>query len=63
MRFAARRAECPDFDKFDRKRYPKGLKFVGMIQYDGDLKLKVPERYLVPPPSISKTPEGGARVC
>ena len=45
--------EYPDFDKFDRKRYPKGLKFVGMIQYDGDLKL--PERYLVPPPSISKT--------
>ena len=45
--------EYPDFSKFDRKRMPKDLKFVGMLQYDGDLKL--PARYLVPPPNISKT--------
>jgi 2,3-bisphosphoglycerate-independent phosphoglycerate mutase len=45
--------EYPDFDIFDRERYPKDLKFVGMIQYDGDLLL--PANYLVPPPEIHKT--------
>jgi 2,3-bisphosphoglycerate-independent phosphoglycerate mutase len=38
------------FDYFDRQRYPKNLKFVGMMQYDGDLLL--PKQYLVPPPEI-----------
>ena len=40
------------FDKFDRGRRPKVL-YAGMLQYDGDLKL--PDRYLVNPPSISNT--------
>ena len=31
-------------------RYPKDLKFVGMMQYDGDLLL--PKTFLVPPPEI-----------
>ncbi|KAL6748133.1 phosphoglycerate mutase [Haematococcus lacustris] len=42
--------EYPDFKVFDRQRYPSGLKFVGMMQYDGDLLL--PANYLVPPPEI-----------
>lgn len=42
--------EYPDFKQFDRKRYPKNLRFVGMMQYDGDLQL--PKNYLVPPPEI-----------
>ncbi|CAK0780495.1 Phosphoglucomutase-1 [Coccomyxa viridis] len=42
--------EYEDFNAFDRKRFPK-TKFVGMMQYDGDLKL--PARFLVPPPAIS----------
>lgn len=45
--------EYPDFDIFDRERYPKDLKFVGMMQYDGDLLL--PANFLVPPPEIHKT--------
>jgi 2,3-bisphosphoglycerate-independent phosphoglycerate mutase len=45
--------EYPDFDIFDRERYPKDLKFVGMMQYDGDLLL--PKNFLVPPPEIHKT--------
>ncbi|KAF8072673.1 2-3-bisphosphoglycerate-independent phosphoglycerate mutase [Scenedesmus sp. PABB004] len=45
--------EYPDFDIFDRVRFPKDLKFVGMMQYDGDLLL--PKNFLVPPPEISKT--------
>lgn len=44
--------EYPNFDKFDRVRYPK-THFVGLMQYDGDLKL--PSRYLVAPPLIEKT--------
>lgn len=44
--------EYEDFTAFDRKRFPK-IKFVGMMQYDGDLKL--PARFLVPPPAISGT--------
>jgi hypothetical protein len=32
------------------ERYPADLKFVGMMQYDGDLLL--PKTYLVPPPEI-----------
>ena len=41
-----------DFDKFDRGDYT-GVKFAGMLQYDGDLK--IPEHYLVQPPVIKNT--------
>ena len=41
-----------DFDKFDRGNMPK-VKYAGMLQYDGDLKL--PTRFLVEPPKIKYT--------
>ena len=41
-----------DFDKFDRPGYT-GVKFAGMLQYDGDLN--IPEHYLVQPPVIKNT--------
>ena len=41
-----------DFDKFDRGDYT-GVKFAGMLQYDGDLN--IPENYLVKPPVIQNT--------
>ena len=41
-----------DFDKFDRGDYT-GVKFAGMLQYDGDLK--IPQHYLVQPPVITNT--------
>ena len=41
-----------DFDKFDRPGY-EGVKFAGMLQYDGDLN--IPENYLVQPPVITNT--------
>lgn len=41
-----------DFDKFDRGRCPK-VRYAGMLQYDGDLKL--PKRFLVDPPAIENT--------
>ena len=41
-----------DFDKFDRDDYT-GVKFAGMLQYDGDLN--IPENYLVQPPVIQNT--------
>lgn len=41
-----------DFDEFDRGPIPDVL-FAGMMEYDGDLK--IPSRYLVNPPAISKT--------
>ena len=41
-----------DFDKFDRGDYT-GVKFAGMLQYDGDLN--IPENYLVQPPVITNT--------
>ena len=41
-----------DFDKFDRPGY-EGVKFAGMLQYDGDLN--IPENYLVQPPVIRNT--------
>ena len=44
--------EYPDFNSFDRVRYPK-VRFAGLMQYDGDLKL--PANYLVPPPLIERT--------
>jgi len=40
------------FDKFDRGDYT-GVKFAGMLQYDGDLN--IPENYLVQPPVITNT--------
>lgn len=44
--------EAKQFDKFDRKRYPE-VRYVGMLQYDGDLK--IPELFLVQPPRIKNT--------
>ncbi len=41
-----------DFDKFDRGDYT-GVRFAGMLQYDGDLN--IPEHYLVQPPVITNT--------
>ena len=41
-----------DFDKFDRPGYT-GVKFAGMLQYEGDLN--IPEHYLVQPPVITNT--------
>ena len=41
-----------DFDPFDRGDYT-GVKFAGMLQYDGDLN--IPEHYLVQPPVITNT--------
>ena len=41
-----------DFDKFDRGGYT-GVKFAGMLEYDGDLK--IPTHYLVQPPVIKNT--------
>ncbi len=41
-----------DFDYFDRGHVPN-VKYAGMLQYDGDLK--IPEHYLVVPPHISNT--------
>ncbi len=40
------------FSGFERERVPR-TKFVGMMQYDGDLHL--PAHYLIPPPAIAKT--------
>jgi 2,3-bisphosphoglycerate-independent phosphoglycerate mutase len=44
--------EESSFTQFDRKRLPK-VTYAGMLQYDGDLKL--PNRFLVPPPAIKNT--------
>lgn len=44
--------EEENFAEFDRVRYPK-VEYAGMLQYDGDLKL--PKRFLVPPPAIENT--------
>lgn len=41
-------------NKFDRKRWPKTY-YAGMMQYDGELKL--PNRFLVPPPVIQHASE------
>ena len=41
-----------DFAEFDRGDYT-GVKFAGMLQYDGDLN--IPEHYLVQPPVIQNT--------
>ena len=44
--------EEDDFTHFDRSPRPK-VRFAGMMQYDGDLKL--PSHYLVSPPAIDRT--------
>jgi len=44
--------EDESFDKFDRVRHPK-VKYAGMLQYDGDLK--IPNLFLVEPPHIENT--------
>lgn len=44
--------EEESFAEFDRVRFPK-VCYAGMLQYDGDLKL--PNRFLVPPPAIKET--------
>ena len=41
-----------DFDKFDRGVIPN-VKYAGMLEYDGDLK--IPHHYLVNPPQIKDT--------
>lgn len=41
-----------NFDKFDRKVYPKVV-YAGLLEYDGDLHL--PKRFLVNPPEIKNT--------
>ncbi|KAL1560911.1 2,3-bisphosphoglycerate-independent phosphoglycerate mutase [Salvia divinorum] len=47
MVMLAKALEYDKFDKFDRVRYPK-IRYAGMLQYDGELKL--PSHYLVSPP-------------
>lgn len=44
--------EEEDFDKFERGPKPN-LKYAGMMEYDGDRG--IPKRFLVNPPSITKT--------
>lgn len=44
--------EDPNFNCFDRKRWPK-VTYAGMLEYDGDLH--IPKRFLVNPPSIKNT--------
>ena len=41
----------PDFNEFDRKRWPK-VEYAGMMEYDGDLH--IPHQYLVSPPAIDR---------
>jgi 2,3-bisphosphoglycerate-independent phosphoglycerate mutase len=52
MVMLAKALEFADFDKFDRVRVPK-IKYAGMLQYDGELKL--PGKFLVSPPLIART--------
>jgi 2,3-bisphosphoglycerate-independent phosphoglycerate mutase len=48
----SRAFEEEDFTAFQRVRYPRVV-YAGMLQYDGDLK--IPKRFLVPPPAIAHT--------
>lgn len=50
--------EYENFSAFDRVRWPK-VRYLGMMQYDGDLKL--PSHYLIPPPLIENT--SGQYLC
>ncbi|XP_047939058.1 2,3-bisphosphoglycerate-independent phosphoglycerate mutase-like isoform X1 [Salvia hispanica] len=52
MVMLAKALDYDKFDKFDRVRYPK-IRYAGMLQYDGELKL--PSHYLVSPPEIERT--------
>lgn len=45
----SRAFEEEQFDKFERKKYPKVF-YAGMMEYDGDLH--IPKNYLVSPPEI-----------
>jgi 2,3-bisphosphoglycerate-independent phosphoglycerate mutase len=42
----------PDLQAFARGPLPRGLRFAGMMEYDGDLKM--PRDYLVSPPAIDR---------
>ncbi|KDD76196.1 metalloenzyme superfamily protein [Helicosporidium sp. ATCC 50920] len=46
--------EYEEFEGFERERWPK-IKYAGMMQYDGELKL--PLHFLVPPPLIERASE------
>jgi 2,3-bisphosphoglycerate-independent phosphoglycerate mutase len=48
----SRAFEEPDFDKFDRVRWPE-VRYAGLMQYDGDLL--IPKSFLVEPPHIERT--------
>jgi 2,3-bisphosphoglycerate-independent phosphoglycerate mutase len=48
----SRAFEEKEFNKFDRGRLPDVV-YAGMMEYDGDLK--IPKKYLVPPPDIDRT--------
>jgi len=48
----SRAFEEKEFSKFDRGRLPDVV-YAGMMEYDGDLK--IPKKYLVPPPDIDRT--------
>jgi len=48
----SRAFEDPDLQEFDRVRLPRVF-YAGIMQYDGDAK--IPENYLVEPPSINNT--------
>ena len=48
----SRAFEEANFTKFNRGKFPR-VTYAGMLEYDGDLH--IPSRYLVNPPSISKT--------
>ncbi|KAL2635102.1 hypothetical protein R1flu_006581 [Riccia fluitans] len=52
MVMLAKALEYENFKSFDRVRWPK-IKYAGMLQYDGELKL--PAHYLVSPPEIDRT--------
>ncbi|BBN04985.1 2,3-bisphosphoglycerate-independent phosphoglycerate mutase [Marchantia polymorpha subsp. ruderalis] len=52
MVMMAKALEFADFSSFDRVRWPK-IKYAGMLQYDGELKL--PNHFLVSPPEIDRT--------
>ncbi|CAM6087611.1 unnamed protein product [Calypogeia fissa] len=52
MTMLAKALEYEDFKSFDRVRYPK-IRYAGMLQYDGELKL--PSHFLVSPPDIDRT--------
>jgi 2,3-bisphosphoglycerate-independent phosphoglycerate mutase len=48
----SRAFEEKEFNKFDRGKLPDVV-YAGMMEYDGDLK--IPKKYLVPPPDIDRT--------